>query len=217
MWRKPHQEPFSDSPPDENPSGLGTFEFPLRESHYYADKETGSAYAMFRDAYDPRVGRFPQSDPIGLRGGINTYAYVGSATLQRTDVRGLNPNDPPPTTTCRPPQCVKACLDKIMGQGVGDVVVTSDPSMAWPYAITSTNSITTRDSCSGFFGHHFTVLEEYYHVLQQWNPGRLNAFNYAWATIVDGGYEKNRWEVEAKSFAASKLGEFQQCIKCCSK
>lgn len=84
----PHQEPFSDSPPDENPSGLGVFEYPLRESNYYADKETGMRYAMTRDCYDPATGRFCQSDPSGLDDGENTYAYVGLDPLGWIDPDG---------------------------------------------------------------------------------------------------------------------------------
>lgn len=90
VWRRPHQEPFGISPPDENPSGLGTFEFPLTESIYYADKETGNRYAMFRDCYDPATGRFCQSDPIGLEGGLNTYAYVRGNPLANSDPFGLD-------------------------------------------------------------------------------------------------------------------------------
>lgn len=89
VWRRPHQEPFGDSPPDENPSGLGVFEYPLRESNYYADKETGNLYALYRDAYSPGIGRFPQSDPIGLGGGINTYGYVGASPVRFFDPYGL--------------------------------------------------------------------------------------------------------------------------------
>jgi hypothetical protein len=41
------------------------FEFPLMESLYYRDKETGNFYAMLRDAYNPALGSFPQADPVG--------------------------------------------------------------------------------------------------------------------------------------------------------
>src|SRR3989441_868627 len=72
VWRYDNTEPFGDSALDENPSDLGVFEFPLMSSLYYRDRETGYFYAMQRDAYNPSIGRFSQSDPIGLLGGINT-------------------------------------------------------------------------------------------------------------------------------------------------
>jgi RHS repeat-associated protein len=89
VWRHDNTEPFGDSPADENPSGLGAFEFPLSLSHYYRDKETGNLYAQYRDAYSPGIGRFSQSDPVGLDGGINTYAYVANDPLRLIDPDGL--------------------------------------------------------------------------------------------------------------------------------
>lgn len=65
------------------------FPFPLRESNYYDDKETGAFYAMRRDVYDPATGRFDQFDPIGLRGGVNGYLYVRANPLSYIDPLGL--------------------------------------------------------------------------------------------------------------------------------
>jgi len=90
VWRWDQQEPFGVNVPDENPSALGVFEFPLRFPGQYADKETNLYYNYFRDCYDPVLGRYCQSDPIGLEGGINTYSYVESSPLDGADPLGLD-------------------------------------------------------------------------------------------------------------------------------
>jgi RHS repeat-associated protein len=87
VWRWEQSDPFGGNVPNENPSGLGAFTCNLRLPGQYFDNETNLHYNYFRD-YDPGIGRYVQSDPIGLAGGINTYSYVGNNPLSFTDPTG---------------------------------------------------------------------------------------------------------------------------------
>ena len=93
VWRWENAEPFGNSLPDENPSGMGAFAYNLRFPGQYYDAETGTHYNYFRD-YDAALGRYTQSDPIGLKGGLNTYLYVLANPIKRSDRRGLDAYDP---------------------------------------------------------------------------------------------------------------------------
>jgi RHS repeat-associated protein len=88
VWRWDQQEPFGNHPADENPSGLGAFDLPLRLPGQYFDKETNLAYNYYRN-YDASVGRYVESDPLGPRAGPNTYSYVQGRPLSAMDPLGL--------------------------------------------------------------------------------------------------------------------------------
>lgn len=79
---------------DQSPFGEvkveGNIEQPLRFPGQYADIETGYSYNYFRD-YDPTLGRYIESDPIGLEGGVNTFGYVMGNPILNSDSSGLVP------------------------------------------------------------------------------------------------------------------------------
>jgi RHS repeat-associated protein len=64
------------------------YTYNLRFPGQYSDAETGLAYNVNRD-YDSGTGRYIESDPLGLRAGVNSYAYVGNDPLDKIDPLGL--------------------------------------------------------------------------------------------------------------------------------
>lgn len=81
---------FGDHAAQNNPDGdTANYVFNLRYPGQYFDSESGLHYNYFRD-YEPGTGRYVQSDPIGLMGGMSTFAYSESAPLNLTDPTGLS-------------------------------------------------------------------------------------------------------------------------------
>jgi RHS repeat-associated protein len=56
----------------------------LRFPGQFYDQRAKLHYNSFRD-YDPDTGRYIESDPAGLAGGINTYAYFGGDPVGKVD------------------------------------------------------------------------------------------------------------------------------------
>jgi RHS repeat-associated protein len=88
VW-KWDSDAFGTTTANENPSALGTFNYNPRFPGQNYDKESTGHYNYFRDLYFAKTGRYLQSDPIGLLGGINTYAYVGGNPISSIDPLGL--------------------------------------------------------------------------------------------------------------------------------
>lgn len=82
-------EAFGNNSPNQNPDGdASQFVFNLRFPGQRYDSTTGLNYNYFRD-YDATTGRYVQSDPVGLHGGMTTYSYGGGTPILAIDIFGL--------------------------------------------------------------------------------------------------------------------------------
>lgn len=72
------------------PMSSSGFLFNLRYPGQYYDAETGNVYNHAR-YYDPALGRYLESDPMGLSAGVNTYAYVTNDPEDQIDPTGFAP------------------------------------------------------------------------------------------------------------------------------
>jgi len=86
-----------------------TIELSLRFPGHYFDAETGLHCNGFR-YYSPELGRYLQSDPAGIGGGPNLYAYSGNP-LKHVDVTGLCPSGGKGPTTTKSPSDEKEETD----------------------------------------------------------------------------------------------------------
>ncbi len=96
----------------------------LRFPGQYYDRETGFFYNWAR-YYDPGTGRFVSSDPIGIAGGLNTYAYVLENPLAWTDPLGL-------ANLCLGPACSGNLIGPPGSGSIGPNWLQFPPSPAMP-------------------------------------------------------------------------------------
>lgn len=67
-----------------------TVDLGLRLPGQWEEAETGGLFQNWNRNYDPSLGRYVESDPIGLGGGQNVYGYVDGDPLSVTDPLGLH-------------------------------------------------------------------------------------------------------------------------------
>ena len=88
LWQS---DAFGATAANDDPDGDGVSTVvDLRFAGQYYDSETQLHYNYFR-YYDPGTGRYVTSDPIGLEGGLNSYAYALNSPVRHTDPNGLSP------------------------------------------------------------------------------------------------------------------------------
>jgi hypothetical protein len=110
------------------------------------------------------------------------------------------------------PNRAKECVSLLLGKDVSSVQIEQEgPKGNW-LASTRRNKIILYVPEAEFFGpgNEDGVLEEYYHVVEQWNTGRLNRFKYVLASWR--GYRRNKYEVEAKKWTADHVQNYINCI-----
>ena len=84
IWQLAYQGNAFD---EQQPSSASGYSYNLRFPGQYFDPESGLAYNLNRD-YEAATGRYMQSDPIGLNGGLNTFGYANQNPLLSADPSG---------------------------------------------------------------------------------------------------------------------------------
>ncbi|MEG8136959.1 RHS repeat-associated core domain-containing protein, partial [Escherichia marmotae] len=107
----------------------GRVEQNLRYQGQYLDRETGLHYNLHR-YYDPDVGRFIVTDPIGLAGGLNLYAYAPNP-LGWIDPLGLSAASDLPQLKGRSPGAIGSILTD---NGFNLDKQTSTGNQTWSHA-----------------------------------------------------------------------------------
>src|SRR5262245_54120070 len=106
----------------------------------------------------------------------------------------------------------RAALQEIFGEPVDNVRVVEHSFYARLHfgarATTRRNRILLRDSAAAFWSDPDLVLHEYFHVLRQWQPRRLTILRYLFESLRRG-YWLNRFEIEARQFAAMHAATLQ--------
>jgi hypothetical protein len=106
---------------------------------------------------------------------------------------------------------LRQALTELFGDSVDDVELHERSWFARLHrgarATTRRNTIYLRGTLAEFFASPELMLHEYFHVLRQWNRGRMSLWDYLveWSRR---GYWHNRYERQARRFVALRLHAF---------
>jgi hypothetical protein len=110
------------------------------------------------------------------------------------------------------PGRLRAALVELLGEAVDDVEIVERSWYARLHAgaraTTRRNRILLRGTAAEFFADPALVLHEYFHVLRQWNTGRLSTPRYL-REWLRRGYWNNRYERQARRYVNLCLADLR--------
>jgi len=115
----------------------------------------------------------------------------------------------------QPPAAIVTALREIFGEPVEHVRVIEHSLYCALHvgarATTRRNLILLRHSGADLWSDPDLILHEYFHVLRQWQPGRLTIWRYLVESLRHG-YFNNVFEIEARAFARIQRARFEQLV-----
>ena len=113
------------------------------------------------------------------------------------------------------PAALRTSLHELFGPGIDDVRVVEHSWFARLHgrmiATTRRRRIYLRGSAETFFQNPEIVLHEFFHVMRQWETRELSVVRYV-LEWLRRGYWDNRYEIEAREFAADQLHRFRAML-----
>jgi len=114
------------------------------------------------------------------------------------------------------PQSVNAALERVFAEPVDGVIVIEHSLYARAHlgmrATTRPNRILLAIGGAEFVANPELLLHEYCHVIRQWRPGHLTRSRYLLES-ARCGYWDNRFEREARAFAAAVEGDYRRYLQ----
>jgi len=109
----------------------------------------------------------------------------------------------------------RSSLAELFGTGVDEVRIVEHSWFARLHgrmiATTRRRRIYLSGSAEAFFRNPEIVLHEFFHVMRQWEPRELTVTRYV-IEWFRRGYWDNRYEIEAREFAADQLHRFRAML-----